>query len=52
MSFATLRREQMGGATGIYNLMRNFGGSVGISMATTPSWPGARRYTRTSWWRR
>jgi DHA2 family multidrug resistance protein len=35
MSFATLRREQMGGATGIYNLMRNLGGSVGISMATT-----------------
>ena len=35
MSFATLRREQMGGATGIYNLMRNLGGSIGISMATT-----------------
>jgi DHA2 family multidrug resistance protein len=35
MSFATLRREQMGGATGIYNLMRNLGGSVGISLVTT-----------------
>ncbi len=35
MSFSTLRREQMGGATGIYNLMRNLGGSVGISMAAT-----------------
>jgi DHA2 family multidrug resistance protein len=35
MSFATLRRDQMGGATGIYNLMRNLGGSVGISMCTT-----------------
>ena len=35
MAFATLGREQMGGATGIYNLMRNLGGSVGISMATT-----------------
>ena len=35
MSFATLRREQMGGATGIYNLTRNLGGSVGISIATT-----------------
>ncbi|MEX2222709.1 MAG: DHA2 family efflux MFS transporter permease subunit [Candidatus Rokuibacteriota bacterium] len=35
MSFATLRRDQMGGATGIYNLMRNLGGSFGISMATT-----------------
>ncbi|HSL47763.1 MAG TPA: DHA2 family efflux MFS transporter permease subunit [Candidatus Deferrimicrobiaceae bacterium] len=35
MSFATLRREQMGGATGIYNLMRNLGGSVGISLVAT-----------------
>ena len=35
MSFATLRRDQMGGATGIYNLMRNLGGSVGISLVAT-----------------
>jgi DHA2 family multidrug resistance protein len=35
MSFGTLRREQMGGATGIYNLMRNLGGGIGISLATT-----------------
>jgi DHA2 family multidrug resistance protein len=35
MAFATLSREQMGGATGIYNLMRNLGGSVGISLVTT-----------------
>ncbi|HEY7651748.1 MAG TPA: DHA2 family efflux MFS transporter permease subunit [Methylomirabilota bacterium] len=35
MAFSTLRREQMGGATGIYNLMRNLGGSFGISMAAT-----------------
>ena len=35
MSFGTLRRDQMGGATGIYNLMRNLGGSVGISVAAT-----------------
>ena len=35
LSFGTLRREQMGGATGIYNLMRNLGGSIGISVATT-----------------
>ncbi len=35
MSFATLRREQMGSATGIYNLMRNIGGGIGISLATT-----------------
>ncbi len=30
-----LRNEEMGSATGIYNLMRNLGGSVGISIATT-----------------
>jgi len=32
---AYLRQEQMGNATGIYNLMRNIGGSVGIAMVTT-----------------
>ena len=32
---ATLRKEQIGNATGLYNLMRNIGGSVGISLATT-----------------
>ena len=35
VSFTTLRREQIGSATGIYNLMRNLGGGVGISMAAT-----------------
>jgi DHA2 family multidrug resistance protein len=30
-----LSNEQMGNATGIYNLMRNIGGSLGISIATT-----------------
>ncbi len=30
-----LRNEQMGNAAGIYNLMRNIGGSVGISLVTT-----------------
>ena len=31
----TLKPPQMGNATGLFNLMRNLGGSVGISMATT-----------------
>jgi DHA2 family multidrug resistance protein len=31
----TLPREEIGNATGIYNLMRNVGGSIGISMVTT-----------------
>ncbi len=30
-----LRQEQMGNATGIYNLMRNLGGSFGIALVTT-----------------
>lgn len=30
-----LRQDQMGNATGIYNLMRNLGGSFGIAMVTT-----------------
>lgn len=31
----TLSNEQIGNATGIYNLMRNVGGSFGIAMVTT-----------------
>ncbi|MGD0266072.1 MAG: DHA2 family efflux MFS transporter permease subunit [Candidatus Methylomirabilota bacterium] len=35
MTMGTLRNEQMGNATGIFNLMRNIGGSIGIAgMAT------------------
>ncbi len=34
-TMGTLRREQMGNATGIYSLMRNIGGSIGISAVTT-----------------
>ena len=30
-----LRNDQMGNAAGLFNLMRNLGGSVGISLATT-----------------
>jgi DHA2 family multidrug resistance protein len=32
---ATLRREQMSNATGIFSLMRNLGGGIGISAVTT-----------------
>ena len=35
LSFGTLNREQVGNATGVYNLMRNVGGSVGISIVST-----------------
>ncbi|HEY5328311.1 MAG TPA: DHA2 family efflux MFS transporter permease subunit [Acidobacteriaceae bacterium] len=34
-AYATLRNDQIGNASGIFNLMRNVGGSVGISIATT-----------------
>ncbi len=35
MAMGLLRKEEMGNAAGIYNLMRNIGGSVGISALTT-----------------
>jgi DHA2 family multidrug resistance protein len=33
--YGTLRNEQIGNASGIFNLIRNIGGSVGISVAQT-----------------
>jgi MFS transporter, DHA2 family, multidrug resistance protein len=35
MAMGTLRNEAIGGATGLYNLMRNIGGSLGIAAVTT-----------------
>ena len=35
LALGSLKPEQMGNASGIFNLMRNVGGSVGISMVTT-----------------
>jgi MFS transporter, DHA2 family, multidrug resistance protein len=35
MATSTLTNQQMGNATGIFNLLRNIGGSIGISMAQT-----------------
>jgi MFS transporter, DHA2 family, multidrug resistance protein len=34
-AYATLRTDQIGNASGIFNLLRNIGGSVGISIAST-----------------
>jgi DHA2 family multidrug resistance protein len=34
-AYGTLRNDQIGGASGLFNLMRNVGGSIGISIATT-----------------
>jgi DHA2 family multidrug resistance protein len=33
--YATLRNEEIGNASGIFNLIRNIGGSIGISVAET-----------------
>jgi DHA2 family multidrug resistance protein len=33
--YATLRNEEIGNASGIFNLIRNIGGSIGISVAQT-----------------
>ena len=35
VTFATIPREKIGQATGMYNLMRNIGGSAGIAAITT-----------------
>jgi MFS transporter, DHA2 family, multidrug resistance protein len=35
ITMATLRNEQIGNASGLYNLLRNIGGSVGISLVET-----------------
>ena len=35
MATSTIPRQEMGNATGIFNMLRNIGGSIGISMATT-----------------
>jgi MFS transporter, DHA2 family, multidrug resistance protein len=35
MATSTISNPQMGNATGIFNLLRNIGGSIGISMAAT-----------------
>ena len=34
-AYSTLRNDQIGNASGIFNLLRNIGGSVGISIAQT-----------------
>ncbi len=35
LSTSTLTREEMGNATGLFNMLRNIGGSIGIAMAAT-----------------
>jgi DHA2 family multidrug resistance protein len=37
LAFGSLKPEQMANASGIFNLMRNVGGSVGIALITTLS---------------
>ncbi len=35
MTTSTIPREEMGNATGLFNMLRNIGGSIGIAMAPT-----------------
>jgi DHA2 family multidrug resistance protein len=44
LTMSTLRNEQMGNATGIFNLMRNLGGGVGIAFVTTMLSRGAQTH--------
>ena len=45
-AYGTLDNEQIGNASGLFNLMRNVGGSIGISIAP-PCSPAAPTSTRT-----
>ena len=45
-AYGTLSNEQIGNASGLFNLMRNVGGSIGISVAQTLLTRG-RQFTRT-----
>ncbi len=47
ISMASLPVTQMGNAAGIFNLMRNIGGGVGISMVTTMLARGTQRHQAT-----
>jgi DHA2 family multidrug resistance protein len=44
MAMGLLRNEEMGNASGIFNLMRNLGGSIGIAMVTTMATRGAQAH--------
>jgi DHA2 family multidrug resistance protein len=44
MATGTLTNEQIGNATGIFNLMRNLGGSFGIAAVTTMLARGAQEH--------
>jgi len=44
ITMATLPREEIGNATGVFNLMRNIGGSAGIALITTFIARGAQRH--------
>lgn len=44
LAVGTLRNDQMGNATGIFNLIRNLGGSIGIALTTTYLARGAQSH--------
>jgi DHA2 family multidrug resistance protein len=44
MAMGRLRKEQIGNASGIYNLMRNIGGSIGIASVTTLLVRGSQKH--------
>lgn len=44
LAMGTLKKEQMGNATSLFNLVRNVGGSIGISVSTTYLVRSAQRH--------
>jgi DHA2 family multidrug resistance protein len=47
MTLSRLRKQEMGNATGIYNLMRNIGGSIGIATIMAMLVRGAQAHQNT-----
>jgi DHA2 family multidrug resistance protein len=44
LSMGVLRKQEMGNASGVYNLLRNVGGSVGIAAVTTSLVRGSQKH--------
>jgi DHA2 family multidrug resistance protein len=44
LTMGMLRRQEIGNASGVYNLMRNVGGSIGIAAVTTSLVRGAQKH--------
>ena len=49
LAMGSLRKQEIGNAAGIYNLVRNIGGSIGIAALTANLVRGCAERTRITW---